>query len=41
MSMDMIRQNYLRGLWTRAMVFMAADAGLITREEAEEIVGEN
>lgn len=40
MSYDVIRQNYLRGLWTRRMVELAVEAGLITRGQADALYEE-
>lgn len=36
---DKIERWYKQGLWTAAMVDNAAKKGVITRQQAEEIVG--
>jgi uncharacterized XkdX family phage protein len=37
---DKIKRWYNLGLWTEEMVMNAVDKGLITREQAAEILGE-
>lgn len=41
MNYEMIKRNYDRGLWTKAMVRMAVRKGLITGAQFTEITGEN
>lgn len=36
---DTIKGYYHRGYWTATMVYKAAEKGVITPEQAEEIVG--
>lgn len=38
---DKIKKWYDMGLWTEAMVWNAVDKGVLTKEEAEEIIGTN
>ena len=38
---EKIERWYKHGLWTAEMVQTAADKGVITREQADEIVGED
>lgn len=38
---DKIAKWYAQGLWSRDMVRQAADKGVITETEAEEILGSN
>lgn len=40
MSFEMIKRNYDRKLWNKAMVKMAVKKGVITKEQYEEITGE-
>ena len=40
MNYDMIKKNYDKGLWNKAMVKMAVKKGVITLEQYKEIVGE-
>lgn len=41
MTYDMIKRNYDRGLWNKAMVKTAVKKGVITAEQYKEITGEN
>lgn len=36
---EKIKKWYAMGLWTAAMVRQAAEKGIITQEQAEEILG--
>ena len=38
MSYEIIKQNYERGLWTKAMVRVCVKKGLITEEQYDAIV---
>ena len=38
MSYEMIKRNYERGMWTKAHVLLAVRKGVITSEQAEEII---
>lgn len=40
MNYEIIKMNYDRGLWNKAMVQMAVRKGIITLEQYKEIVGE-
>lgn len=40
MSYEVIKKNFERGLWTKAMVKMAVRKGVITKVQYEEITGE-
>ena len=40
MNYKMIKRNYDKGLWTKAMVKMAVKKGVITKEEYKEITSE-
>lgn len=40
MSYELIKRNYDRGLWTKAMVKLCVRKGVITLEQYKEIVGE-
>ncbi|MEA4920805.1 MAG: XkdX family protein [Clostridiaceae bacterium] len=40
MNYEMIKRNYDRGLWTKAMVRMAVRKGLLTAAQFTEITGE-
>jgi len=37
MTVDIIKQNYLRGLWTEAMVEKAVERKVITEAQQKEI----
>ena len=41
MNFKIIKRNYDRGLWSKAMVRMAVRKGIITKEQYKEIIGEN
>jgi uncharacterized XkdX family phage protein len=41
MNFEMIKKNYDKGLWNKAMVKVAFKKGIITREQYEEITGES
>lgn len=41
MNFEIIKRNYDRGLWTKAMVKMAVRKGVITKEEYKTITGED
>ena len=40
MNFNMIKKNYEKGLWSKAMVKMAVKKGVITKEEYKEITSE-
>lgn len=40
MNYEIIKKNYERGLWARAHVLLAVKKGVITQEQANEILGE-
>lgn len=40
MNFETIKRNFERKLWSKGMVKMAVRKGIITREEYEEITGE-
>ena len=40
MSYEVIKKNFEKGLWTKAMVKMAVRKGVITKAQYEEITGE-
>lgn len=40
MNFDLIKRNYERGLWTKAMVRVAVRKGVITKEQFAQITGE-
>ena len=40
MSYEIIKRNYERGLWSKAMVKVAVQKGVITAEQYEAITGE-
>ena len=40
MNFNTIKQNYERKLWGKAMVKMAVQKGVITKEQNTEITGE-
>lgn len=39
MNFETIKKNYDRGLWSAAMVKMAVRKGIISKEEYQEITG--
>ena len=39
MNFETVKSNYIRGLWTIALVKMAVKKGIITEEEYNEITG--
>lgn len=41
MNFETIKNNYDKGLWTKALVKMAVKKGVITKEQYTEITGEN
>ena len=41
MSFEIIAQNYHRKLWSKTMVGMAVQKGVITQEQYKEITGED
>jgi len=41
MSYEIIKRNYERGLWTKAMVKMAVKKGVITPKQYKEITGKD
>ena len=41
MNFETIKRNYERKLWNKAMVKMAVRKGIITKEQYEEITGED
>lgn len=41
MSFEIIKRNYDRGIWTKAMVAVTVRKGLITVEQYKEITGED
>lgn len=41
MNFDIVKNNYDKGLWTKALVKMAVKKGVITKEQYTEITGEN
>lgn len=41
MSYDIIKRNYLKGLWNAQMVSVAVKKGVITAEQYKEITGED
>lgn len=41
MSYEIIKRNYERGLWTKAMVKMAVKKGVITPDQYKEITGDD
>lgn len=40
MNYEMIKRNYGKGLWNKAMVKIAVKKGIITQAQYEEIVGD-
>jgi hypothetical protein len=40
MNFDMIKRNYERGLWNKAMVRLAVRKGVLTPEQYREITGD-
>lgn len=40
MNFELIKKNYDRGLWTKAMVKMAVRKGIISAAQYEAITGE-
>ena len=38
---ELIKRNYQRGLWNKAMVKVAVQKGVITQEQYEDIIGES
>lgn len=40
MTFEIVKQNYERKLWTKQMVAIARDKGVITEQQYKEIVGE-
>ena len=40
MNFETIKNNYIKGLWTAALVKMAVRKGIITYAQFEEITGE-
>lgn len=40
MNYKMIKRNFEKGLWTKAMVKVAVKKGVITKEEYKEITSE-
>ncbi len=41
MNFEVIRKNYIRGLWSKAMVRMAVKKGVLSAEQYKEITGED
>ena len=41
MNFDIIKKNYDKGLWSKAMVRVAVKKGIITKEQYAEITGED
>lgn len=41
MSFETIKKNYDKKLWNKKMVAVAVKKGIITKEQYQEIVGEN
>ena len=39
MNFETIKKNYIKGLWTAALVKMAVRKGVITKEQCDEILG--
>lgn len=37
MDFEVIKKNYIRGLWSKPMVLVAVRKGIITQAQAEEI----
>ena len=40
MNYEVVKNNYDKGLWTKALVRMAVKKGVITKEQYTEIVNE-
>lgn len=40
MNYEVIKKNFEKGLWSKAMVKMAVRKGVITKEQYQEITGE-
>lgn len=40
MNFETIKQNYDKGLWSKAMVKMAVKKGVITEKQYKDITGE-
>ena len=40
MNFDMIKRNYERGLWNKAMVRLAVRKAVLTQEQYQEITAE-
>lgn len=40
MNYQTIKNNYEKGLWTKAMVKVAVKKGIITKEQYKEITGD-
>ncbi len=40
MNFELIKRNYDRGLWTKAMVRVAVRKGVITKKQFAQITGE-
>ena len=38
MNYELIKQNYIRGLWNEQMVRLAVTKGVITQEQCDEII---
>lgn len=38
MNFETIKKNYIKGLWTAALVKMAVKKGVITQEQCDEIL---
>lgn len=38
MNFETIKNNYIKGLWTAALVKMAVKKGVITQEQCDEIL---
>ena len=38
MNYETIKKNYLKGLWTKALVKMAVKKGVITQAQCDEIL---
>ncbi len=41
MTFDTVRENYIKGLWTKEMVKLTIIKGVITPEQYTEITGES
>ena len=40
MNYEVIKKNFEKGLWSKAMVKLAVRKGVITKEQYQEITGE-